>query len=61
MVWGAFAANGSLPTAVVDAKMNAEKYQDMLSDTLLPCAPLVTSEDWTFQQDPCFSLDKSLV
>ena len=51
MVWGAFAANGTLPIAVIDTKMNAEKYQDMLDDTLLSYAPIVTSEDWTFQQD----------
>ena len=49
MVWGAFAANGTLPTTVNDTKMNAEKYQDMLDDTLFPNAPLVISGYWTFQ------------
>ena len=51
MVWGAFAANGTLPIAVIDTKMNAEKYQDMLGDTLLPNALLVTLGNGTFQQD----------
>ena len=51
MIWGAFAANGTIPIVVIDTKINAVKYQDMLGDTLLPNAPLVTSGDWTFQQD----------
>ena len=51
MVLGTFADNGPLPFAVIDTKMNAEEYQDMLDDTLLPNAQLVTSGDWTFQQD----------
>ena len=51
MVWGTFAANVTLPVAVIDTKMEEEKYQDMLRDTLLSYAPLVTSGDWTFQQD----------
>ena len=51
MVRGTFAANVTLPIAVIDTKMKAEKYQDMLGDTLLSYAPLVTSGDWIFQQD----------
>ena len=51
MVWGTFAANVMLPVAVIDTKMEEEKYQDMLRDTLLSYAPLVTPEDRTFQQD----------
>ena len=51
MVWEAFATNSTLLIAVIDTKMSSEKYQDMLGDTLLPNAPLVTSGDRTFQQD----------
>ena len=51
MVWGTFAANVTLPIAAIDTKMKAEKYQDMLGDTLLLYAPLVILECWTFQQD----------
>ena len=42
MVWGAFAANGALPIVVTDTRMNAEKYQEMLDNTSLPNALLVT-------------------
>ena len=45
MVWGEFAANGTLPITVIDAKVNAEKYKDKLSDSLLPNAQRVTSGD----------------
>ena len=51
MVWGAFASNGTLPIAVIDTKINAEKYQDILSLNLLPNAPLVTPGGRIFQQD----------
>ena len=51
MVWGTFAANVTLLIAVIDTKMKDEKYQDMLGHTLFSYAPLVTSRDWTFQQD----------
>lgn len=51
MIWGAFAANGTLPIVVIDNKINAEKYQNILGDILLPKAPQVTLGDWTFQQD----------
>ena len=43
MVWGAFAANVTLSIAVLDTKMNPEKYQDMLGDNLNPNALLFTS------------------
>ena len=51
MVWGAFASNSTLPIAVIDAKINAEKYQDMLGHNLLSNAPLVTPGGRIFQQD----------
>ena len=51
MVWGAFASNGTLPIAVIDTKINAEKYQDMLGHNLFPNAPLVTPGGRKFQQD----------
>ena len=51
MVRGTFAGNVKLPIAVIDKKMKAETFQDMLGDTLLSYAPLVTSGDWLFQQD----------
>ena len=31
--------------------MNSIMHQDMLGDNLLPIAPLITSGNWTFQQD----------
>ena len=40
-----------LPVAVIDTKMNADKYQNMMIDTLLPIDPLVTLKDWKLQQD----------
>ena len=51
MVWGAFASNGTLPIAVIDTKINAEKYQDMFGHNLLPNAPLVIPGGRTFLQD----------
>lgn len=51
MVWAAFAAGGTIPIVFMPNKMNSIMYQDMLGDNLLPIAPLITSGDWTFQQD----------
>ena len=45
MVRGTFAAIVTIPIAVIDTKMKAENYQDMLSDTLFSYAPLLTSGD----------------
>ena len=51
MVRGTFAVNVTLPVAVIDTKMNADKYQNLLIDNLLPNAPLVTLKDWKFRQN----------
>ena len=41
-------ANVTVPIVVINTKIKAEKYQDMLGDTLLFYTPLVTSGDWPF-------------
>lgn len=51
MVWGAFASNGTTPIVFISTRINSIKYQDILADNLLPTAPLITSGDFTFQQD----------
>ena len=40
-----------LPIAAIDTKMNSEKQQDMLGDSLFPSATLVTLGNWTIQED----------
>lgn len=51
MVWGAFAANGTTPIVFINRTMNSDRYVDMLGESLLPEAPLITSGDYIFQQD----------
>ena len=51
MICVANAAGGTNPIVVMHKKMNSIMYQDMLGDNLLPIAPLITSGNWTFQQD----------
>ena len=51
MICAAIAAGGTTPIVFMHEKMNSIMYQDMLGDNLLPIAPLITSGNWTFQQD----------
>ena len=51
MVWAAIAADGTTSIVFIHEKMNSIVYQDMLGDNLLSIAPLITSGNWTFQQD----------
>ncbi|GBL74151.1 hypothetical protein AVEN_231040-1 [Araneus ventricosus] len=51
MVWGNFVTEGTTPIVFVQGRMNSESYVDILADNLLPEAPLITSEDYLFQQD----------
>ena len=50
-IWGAIAYNGVLNIPVLNASMNSEKHYQMLTECLLPLAPEVCLENWTYQQD----------
>lgn len=50
MDWAIFAAE-SETDIIFQHKLHKEQHQTMLSDILLPVALLITSGDWTFQQD----------
>ncbi|GBM86592.1 hypothetical protein AVEN_165893-1 [Araneus ventricosus] len=51
VVWTVFVTGGTSEFVFVENKMNLALYQDMLANSLLAVAPLITSEDWTFLQD----------
>ena len=51
MVWGAFAANGTTPSAFINRKMNLDRYVDILGESLLSEVPFITSGDYFFQQN----------
>ena len=51
MMWSGFSRRGKLTVAFCSPKMNSEKYQDMLAESLLPFGPLITNGEYVFQQD----------
>ena len=52
MLWGCFASNGVGEMEIIEGKMNALKYQDILSRNLLRSAiALQLGSKFTFQQD----------
>jgi hypothetical protein len=51
MVWAGFSANGKTAMAFISGRQNAEAYQLMLEDHLLPFGPLIGGQNWIFQQD----------
>lgn len=51
MTWGGFAAKGTLPISFPEGKIDSTKYQETLTDNLLPHAARIAGKNWTFQQD----------
>lgn len=53
MVWGCMSAQGLGSLHIVDGNMNAEKYQKVLADHLLPSIPNLSTEygEFIYQQD----------
>ena len=51
MIWGAFSSKGKVNLSVVEGRLNSTKYQAMLDTHLLPFAPIIGGQNWTFQQD----------
>ena len=49
MFWGAFAAKGTSLLDFINCKINADKNVDLLRESLLPEAPLITSGDYIFE------------
>lgn len=52
MVWGCMSAKGLGTLKFIEGTVNAQKYQDILQESLLPSvASLYPGEDYIFQQD----------
>ena len=52
MIWGCFSAKGVGKMSIIDSKMNAEKYQEILQENLMASVEkLRLPPDWIFQQD----------
>lgn len=52
MIWGCFSANGVGKISIINGRMNAESYQNILEDNLMPSVEkLKLPSDWIFQQD----------
>jgi len=52
MLWGCFSSNGTGPLHIIDGKMNAAKYREILENNLLPASnALGMRQGWIFQQD----------
>jgi len=50
--WAAISVHGRTPLVHIEGALNAEKYIEVLQQTLLPCArPWFRREQWVFQQD----------
>jgi hypothetical protein len=50
--WAAISAHGKTPLVLIEGTLNAEKYTQILEQTLLPCAQeWFGDEEWIFQQD----------
>ena len=50
MVWAGFSQNGKTSLAFLNGKIEAEDYQLMLVDNLLPYTLLIAGIHWVFQQ-----------
>jgi len=50
MIWGCFGMNGGR-LAVVNGRMNAQMYTELLESELLPFGVDMGGENWVFQQD----------
>lgn len=59
MLWGCFGMNGGR-LAVVNGRMNAEKYTELLESELLPFGMDLGGENWVFQQDNAAIHDANL-
>jgi inhibitor of nuclear factor kappa-B kinase subunit alpha len=56
MVWAAISSRGKFPMHVVQGSMNAQKYHEILTKSMLPRArELYGVANWCFQQDGCTS------
>lgn len=52
MIWGCFSFNGVGEIKIIEGRMNAAKYRDILSTNLLRSAEnLIQNRDFVFQQD----------
>ena len=51
MVWGGLTFFGVTPLAFVDKKLDSDSYQDLLSEFLLPEAPILTGGHCILMQD----------
>ena len=51
MEWAGFAANGTTLIVFLNKKVNSTAYQDVLTERLLPVAPLFTYGDYLFEKD----------
>ena len=51
MVWGCFSSNGTGDLHVIENKMNAAVYQDILREHMLPSARRLIGRQYYFQHD----------
>ena len=51
MTWAGFGSGGRTSLAIVDGRMNAVGYQQLLENHLLPHGARIGGNDWIFQQD----------
>ena len=52
MIWGCFSAKGVGKISVIDSKMNAQKYKQILQENLMSSVEsLELASDYIFQQD----------
>lgn len=60
MIWGCMSSKGVGNLYMIEGTVNADKYITILDEKLLPSLPLITSGDYSFQQDgaPCHTARK---
>lgn len=51
MFWAAFGIHGASPIVFIDGRMNAQAYQQMLQEHLLPIGATLGGPEWIFQHD----------